>query len=157
MARGAGYNRAMQRPLTLTQCLLLGVLVAACDKGGKDDVITVQSPVRINEQKLQARVDSAKAELEKKRAQFAAESQKHLDALDEKLSELKTRASSSTEEVSDELLATLKRQRDEARSALESAQSASADKWESVKGKAREALDKAEHSYDEALQKLKRD
>jgi hypothetical protein len=134
--------------------------LAACEKGDKRDVVSVQSPVKIDQDALDQKVEGAKAKLEEQRREFVDHSREKLTALDQKIEALKTRAASGTEQAkqrANEALAELERERSEARSALERAQSASAETWEQVKSGTGQALERAERAYNAALDKLKVD
>lgn len=139
----------------LSVCLLV-IGLAACDKSGKGDVVSLQSPVTVNQQALDEQLARARA----KQEEFAAEGREHLATLDRKIEELKARAAESSDQAkqaAEEALAKLKAERGSAGAALERAQNASAESWESVKGGAKQALERAEQTYEETVEKLKRD
>lgn len=152
---------ATRTAAALAACLVPALLgLPACEKSDKGDVVSVQSPVKIDKQALDEKVESAKAKLEAQRRSFGEQSSRQLEALDEKIAALKTRASTGTAQAkqrANDALAELERERAEARAALERAQSASAEKWEALKGGAGQALERAERAYNAALEKLKAD
>jgi hypothetical protein len=138
---------------------LLLLATAACEKRD-GDVVRVQSPVQIDRQALDEKVESAKAKLSERQRAFSEQSQRQLNALDERIASLKARAAAGTEQArhkADEALSELARQREEARAALERAQNASEQQWDALKGGAAQALTRAERAYNDALQKLKTD
>jgi chromosome segregation ATPase len=139
---------------------LAATLSIACDKGASGDVVTVQSPVTVNEEALRAKVDQAKAELATQQKAFADQSRAKLSALDAKIEELKARANQKGEQAkqaANEGLAQLNAQREEARAALQRAEGATREQWDALKGGASDALSKAEAAYNAALEKLKTD
>jgi hypothetical protein len=155
-------SRARARSLiALSACLAPALLgLPACEKSGKDDVVNVQSPVKINKDALDQKVEDTKAKLEEQRKTFGEQSRQKLAELDQKIEALKTRAASGTAQAkqrANDALAQLERERAEARAALERAQSASEEKWEALKGGAGQALERAERAYNSALEKLKAD
>jgi hypothetical protein len=141
-------------------CLFALLCLAACEKGDKRDIVSVQSPVKIDQEALDRKMEGAKAKLDEQRRSFVEQSQRQLTALDQKIEELKTRAATGTDQAkqrANDALAELERERAEARAALERAQSASEEKWEQLKGGAGQALERAERAYNAALDKLKLD
>ena len=149
------------RAAPLHACTLVTLLcLAGCDKGDKGDVVTVQSPVKINQKALENKVEIARGELAAQQHAFRQEGLRQLAGLDQKIEALKTRAAAGTEQArqkANETLAELSRERDEARAALERAQSASEQQWDALKGGAAEALSRAERAYNEAIERFKTD
>jgi hypothetical protein len=145
----------------VSRSITLAVLcLPACEKGDKRDVVSVQSPVKIDQEALDQRVEGAKAKLEGQRKAFVEQSQRQLTVLDQKIETLKTRAAAGTEQAkqrANEALVELERERAAAHTALERAQSASAETWDGLKGGAGQALERAEGAYNAALDKLKLD
>jgi chromosome segregation ATPase len=136
--------------------LVLAAGLFSCDTAGKGDVVSLQSPLKVNQQALDEQIAKAKAQQQA----FAAEGREHLATLDRKIDELKARATESSDQAkqaADDALAKLKDERASASAALERAQSASAESWESVKDGAKQAMERAESAYNQALEKLKRD
>jgi phage-related minor tail protein len=155
----------LPRTLRLRPAALLGslsfaaLLCVACDKGGSD-VVTVQSPVKVNGDALNEKVDHAKAELAAQQKAFADESRAKLNALDAKLEELKAHANQKGDEAkraADQALAQLNAQREEARAALTRAEGATREQWDALKSGANAAVAKAEAAYNATLEKLKTD
>lgn len=146
---------------TRSACLALALLgLPACEKTGKDDVVSVQSPVKINKDAFDQKVEGARAKLDEQRKTFGEQSRQKLAELDRKIEELKTRAASGTAQArqrAESALAELERERADARAALERAQSASEERWEQLKDGAGHALERAENAYNAALEKLKAD
>jgi len=143
----------------LGSLILAALLGGACDKGGSD-VVTVQSPVTVNEDALHEKVDHAKAELAAQQKAFADESRAKLNALDAKLEQLKAHANQKSDEAkraADEALAQLNTRREEARAALTRAEGATRGQWDALKSGANEAVAKAEAAYNATLEKLKTD
>jgi len=142
--------------LRLAAWSLLAGTLGACEKSGKGDVVSLQSPLTVNQQALDEQIARARAQQQ----EFAAQGRAHLASLDRKIDELKARAGESSDEArqaANDALARLNVERGSASAALERAQNASAESWETVKDSAKTALDRAEQAYDETLQKLKRD
>jgi chromosome segregation ATPase len=141
-------------------CVVAALCCIACDKSSSNDVVTVQSPVSVNEEALRAKVDEAKAQLSAQQKAFTEESRSKLAALDAKIEELKGRANqkgSEAKHAADDALAQLSAQREEARAALQKAEGATREQWQALKGGASDALSKAEAAYNAALQRLKTD
>lgn len=139
--------------------LSLLCLSAGCEsKPG--DIVSLQSPVKLNDQALEAEVAAAKATLEDQKQALVNESKKKLAQLDVKIESLKAAAgvrSDQAKEAADSSLGELTKKRDEARAALSRAQGASRDSWEALKSSASQALESAEQTYNQTLEKLKRD
>jgi hypothetical protein len=134
--------------------------LSACQKSDEDGLVTVQSPVKINQDALDDKVQNAKGKLTERQRAFDEQSRRQLEALDQRIETLKARAASGTEQAkqkANDALAQLEREREEARAALERAKSASAQQWEALKSGAAQALTRAEHAYNQALEKLKTD
>lgn len=150
-----------RRPALLQAFSLSAALVSfACEKSDKNDVISVQTPVKVNDEALREKVESAKADLASKQRAFADEGRAQLNALDAKIDALKNQAGAKSEEAkraADDALTKLKAQREEARTALERAESATREQWDAFKDSANAALGRAESAYNETLERLKTD
>jgi chromosome segregation ATPase len=153
----------MRKRIKLMLCLVSALgcsSLAACGKSDKGDLVTLQSPVKVNDEAIKAEVETAKAKLEAQKQALKNESQEKLRQLDAKFDELKARAAAHgthAKEAGDATLSELAQKRDEARAALARAEGASREQWESLKGSASLAIDGAERAYNEALEKLKTD
>jgi DNA repair exonuclease SbcCD ATPase subunit len=149
----------MGKHFQLVVCAAL-LSLAACEKSNKADLVTIQSPVKVNNDAINAEVEAAKAKLEAQKQALKSESQAKLKQLDAKLEELKRSAaahSAHAKRAGDDTLNDLARKRDEARAALARAEGASREQWESLKSGASQAMDGAERAYNDALDKLKTD
>jgi hypothetical protein len=144
----------------LAYLVLASAWLSGCEKRDQDRVVTVQSPVKINEQAIDDQVQDAKTKLAEQRRAFDAQSREKLAALDQKIEALKARAADGTQQAKQKAghaLAELERERAEARAALERAQSASEQQWDALKSRASQALGRVEGAYNAAIERLKTD